>query len=298
MCIRDRSNITWYDRGTTSVPYKMYKFYVDETDFSKMREFQTFYFQDLGINIPSTELLNYFDDKYKADNYIQTYDIVGQKLQREVLIQLSTKEENRNSPMIQTGSTFSLSPNFISLPSIDIFIYGGDDFDYITSTSSYPRQVTLSGDQTIDISKSYILNSDFTSGLFINSKWVTGNYFNYNSDYSFTSYNGYTASMTASTGEIRLQVGGQYRPDIIGNTFSVSEIAFVNGLYYDSTLNISNPGTNLVKLPDTYKVNSISTGSQSRYIDLQDIMTQSVINNLSDFSNQKYLVTKLSLIHI
>lgn len=280
----EESNIIWYD-SNTDVPYKMYKFYLTDTNWLRLSEFQNFYFQDLGINIPSNELLNFFDDKFSIGHYNQTYDIPGAKPERKVLVQLSTKEENRNSPSIISGTATELKPNDISLPSIDIFIHLGEDFDYGTS-STYTRPFI---DNTIDISKAYILDSDFVSGLFKNSKWVTGNYFNYNADYSFPSDDGYVVSVTASTGQLAIPIGGKKRIDIIGSTNSVSQIVFLNGLFYDSN---RNGGDNLVPLSDTYKVNSISSGTSSRVAYLQDIITQSVINSFSNFNSQKYFVTK------
>lgn len=279
----EESNVIWYD-SNMDVPYKMYKFYLTDTNWLRLREFQNFYFQDIGINIPSTELLNFFDDKFSIGHYNQTYDIPGSKPERKVLVQLSTKEENRNSPGIISGTATLLVPNDIALPSLDIFISLGEDFDYGTSSSSTRPFI---GD-TIDISKAYILDSDFVSGLFKNSKWATGNYFNYNADYSFESKNGYIASVTSSTNEISLPIGGKKRNDIIGSTNSVSNIAFINGLYYDSNLN---GGDNLIPMPDTYKINSITSGTSSRNIYLQDIYTQSIISGFTDFTSQKYLKT-------
>ena len=139
----------------------------------------------------------------------------------------------------------NVQPNDVALPSLDIFIEGGDNFDYATG-SVFPRPFI---NDTIDITKAYILDSDFVSGLFKNSKWVSGNYFNYNTDYAFISSGGYTASV--SGGSMSLNIGPRRRYDILGTTNSVSQIAFLNGLYYDSTLN---GGNNLVPLPDTYRI--------------------------------------------
>ena len=280
----EESNIVWYDETSNPVDYKMYKFYVTDTNWRRLREFQNFYIDGIGINIPSDELLRFFDDKFSLGHWFQTYDIIGSKPERRVLIQLSTKEENRNSPGEIISLDNDLQPNFDNpLPSVDVFISGGDDFNYGASTS-YPRPFIA---QTIDIERGYIIDSDFISGLFKDSRWISGNYFNYNQDVSFSSGSGYTASVTASTAELELNIGGDWRPNIIGTTSDVSNIAFVNGLWYDSTLN---GGSNLVKLPDVYKVNSIVVTS-SRQIVLQDILTQSVLNTFGNFTDQPYLIT-------
>lgn len=287
----EESNISWYSE-TETVDYKMYKFYLTDTNWLRLREFQNFYFQDLILNIPNQDLLNFFDDKFSIGQYLQTYDIIGSKPERRVLVQLSTKEENRNSPGSIVGLTNSIEPNFDNtLPSIDIFIEGGDDFNY-SATSSYPRTFIS---ETIDISKAYILDSDFVSGLFKNSRWITGNYINYNADYSFTQNSGgYTASISSTSSELSLTIENNKRKDILSVGSSASQIAFINGLHYDSTLNVSDPGYNLIKLPDTYKITSLNIGVSNREITLQDISTQSVILNIPTFLDKKYLLTKNS----
>ncbi len=292
----EESNITWYS-ATQSVDYKMYKFYVTDTNWARLREFQNFYFQDLGINIVSNELLNFFDDKFSVGQYYRTLDTIGGKYSRRVLVQLSTKEENRNSPgVISLGGTVSMQPNDNALPSIDIFIEGGDDFVYGAS-SSYPRPFIA---DTIDITKSYILDSDFVSGLFKDSKWISGNYFNYNADYSLVSYNGindgYMSSYDSVNEELILKLYYQrYRKDILGTQSDVQNITWINGFYYDSTLN---GGGNIVKLSDTYKIVNIATFSYvipySTYgkdFYLKSIFTQSSNYTLPTYTNQQYIRT-------
>jgi hypothetical protein len=289
----EESNIVWYDENSLPVNYKMYKFYLTDTNWLRLREFQNFYFQDLGINIPSTELLNFFDDKFSVGQYYQTYDMTGgtpSKPERRVLIQLSTTRENRNSPgtIVATSPQSdgnNVQPNYVALPSLDIFIEGGDDFDYATG-SVYPRPFL---NDTIDITRAYILDSDFVSGLFKDSRWVSGNYFNYNNDYAFSSSGGYTASVDSPNRKLTLTVGPRKRYDILGTSSLVSNIAFVNGLWYDSTLN---GGSNLIPIPDTYRVTDLIDVPGSRFLELQDIMTQSVMSSFGSFVGQKYLITK------
>jgi hypothetical protein len=289
----EESNIVWYDENSNQIPYKMYKFYVNDTNWVRLREFQNFYFQDLGINISSTELLNFFDDKFSIGQYYRSLDTIGGKFTQRVLIQLSTKEENRNSPgVISSGGTVSMTLNDNALPSIDIFIEGGDDFVYGTS-SSYPRPFIA---DTIDITNSYILDSDFVSGLFKDSRWVSGNYFNYNADYSLISNDGYLSSYDTLTKELALKSYYQdFRRDILGTNSTVQNITWVNGLYYDSSLN---GGINIVKLSDTYKINNVATFSNiipysnfGRDFYLQDLYTQSGNNVLPTFISQQYIKT-------
>lgn len=287
----EESNIVWYDENSLPVNYKMYKFYLTDTNWLRLREFQNFYFQDLGINIPSNELLNFFDDKFSVGQYYQSYDnLTGTppKPERRVLVQLSTAKENRNSPgdIVLTSPASNgnnVQPNDVSLPSLDIFIEGGDSFDYATG-SAYPR--TFIND-TIDISKAYILDSDFVSGLFKDSRWISGNYFNYNKDHAFGSSNDFYLSTSVNSTDkiLTLNIGPKKRYDILGTNSNVSDIAFVNGLWYKST------SSNLVPLSDTYKIINISPVLGTRFIELQDIMTQSVLSTISSFSGSSNLLT-------
>lgn len=286
----EESNIVWYDK-TSNLDYKMYKFYVTEDNFRRLNDFQNFYFQDLKIDIPSTELLHFFDDKFSVGHYEQTYDGPNAKKSRKVFVQLSTKAENRNSPGIISGTQTAPEANFSNtLPSLDVFIHEGDDFNYATA-SYYPRDFIAN---ILDITKGYIIESDFVSGLFKDSTWVSGNHIDYNQEYSFYQSSTVmipliysdvprysTASLTSASQEISIDVPSERRPNIIGTTSDVSQIAFVNGLYYDTSLSV---GANMVKMPDTYKVMSMGTVSGGREIVLQDISTQSIISDLPDFN--------------
>jgi hypothetical protein len=245
----EESNITLQGED-----WKMYKFYINENNWRRIREFQNFYIQDLIINIPSDDILNFFDDKFSIGNWTQTYDTISGKEERKVIIQLSSKEENRNSPGSISGSVVNLQPNFEALPSIDIFITPGENFNVGTS-SSFPRPFI--GD-TIDISKAYIIDSDFVSGLFKDSKWISGNYINYNADYSFetTPGLGYTASFDGDL--LSLNIGGEKRLN------TINDIVWVNGLWYQDS-------NNLIKLNDTYKIVNLNSDPNSRVIDLDSI---------------------------
>jgi len=282
----EESNIRWFNEDTplsTGVDYKMYKFYITDASFLRMRELQYFYLKDVTVNLPNQELINFFDDKFQIGHWTQTYDVIGDKPAREVLVQLSTKEDNRNSPGVITTET-DLQPNFDNtLPSIDIFISGGDDFNF-ASASSYPR---IFIENTITVDDAYVLEGDFVSGLFKDSTWVSGNYVNYNLDYSMKQvdgvYDGSTTfgplSIDTSEQSIDVKLPNEQRPNIIGTSSYQSKIVFLNSMYYDSTLNTLNTGTNLVRLPDTYKVTSYSTFSTNTQYTLRDVSTQSTISN-------------------
>lgn len=265
----EESNIIWYDKDS-SVNYKMYKFYLSENNWLRLREFGNFYFNKLGINILSDELLNFFDDKFSLGHWEQSYDSYGGKKFRKVLVQLSTAAENRNSPGVISGEDNNVEPNDISLPSLDIFIEGGEDFEFQNS-EVYPR--IFKGD-TIDISSAYILDSDFKSGLFKDSTWVSGNYFNYNSDYSFQQSGSYDITSDTNNRALKVKVEPKRRVDLLGLTTSQSNIVFLNGIWYDG----SSWGENLLKLKDTWRILS----ENNREFILQDVLTQSSLSTVDD----------------
>ena len=357
---------------------KLYKFYITEDSFERLRDFQSFYFDNLKLNIPNTKVLNQFDDKFTIDSYDFSYDEITGKMTKKILVQLSTAAENLKTI---SGLSNQLIDNIkTSYPSIDIILSNGQDFDNsrtTIATGSYYFDITpltlmpswngtysnigtlqtsggvftfsnatssqslytnlqstigtwtysgttfsvsgtptfesislidengefeevfsfrlsfyddiVSNGKIIDVTDAYIIDSDFKSGLFKNSNWVTGNYINYNKDYSFdtlpVSEYYQNSSLDSSSNSLSLIIKEKLRRDLI----SQGDIAFINALYYDTTLN---SGDNLVKLPDTYQVNSIFVSSQ-RTFELFDFVngTNSSIYNSPSFNISSYLKT-------
>jgi hypothetical protein len=261
-------NVTWYDPNSNGTKdYKLYKFYITENGFNRISEFQNFYFQGLKINEDTTNPLHFWDDKFTLGQYSKSQDdLVDGKTYSQVIIQLSTPEDNRNQVGQITGASNSLIPNFYPLPSIDVMIYNGPDFNYGTS-STYPRPFL---GEVLDIEEAYIIEADFISGIFQNSKWVSGNYINYNLDHSLKldSFGEYqTSNILAPTQSLTMKVGSSLRPPIFTTDTIGSNIAFINHLKYDSSPTYS--------LSDTYKV----TGVGSDYT-LQDLGTASVLPSI------------------
>jgi len=380
----DESIFNWYD-GEDYVQYKMYKFYINNDGFNRLKEGQSFYFDGLNITKNNSPVLNFFDDKFTIDSYYSTFDD-NFKNEKRIITQLSTKEDNYK---ILTGLYGSVSiNNNYGYPSIDIIMcatpsnnienfnsqiiteyYGPYTFDIsqFTSTTSWNAtssilQIFYSGTsstisstfsnsvlydeltnlsigtwtysgnifsvegsytydsllltdgtdfsdvliysiqsskdmffettKTLDISEAYLVDSDFKSGLFKDSNWISGNYINYNKDNSIntglsSSYYD-SVNIDNSLGSIELSVYPNFREEL----FNESDILFINGLYYDTTLT---GGSNLVKLPDTYKVNSNTTGGNGRILKISDAiyMTSSVLFNVTNLSGSA-LTTKFA----
>lgn len=261
-------NVNWYDPNSNSnQDYKLYKFYITQNGFDRIEEFQNFYFQGLKINEDTTNPLHFWDDKFTLGSYYRSSDIIGGKTHSQIIIQLSTPEDNRNQIGSIVGASNSLVPNFYPLPSVDVMIYNGPNFNY-GSTNSYPRPYL---GEVLNIDDAYILESDFISGIFQNSKWISGNYINYNQDHSLElNINGQyqPASILPATQSIAMLVGDSLRPPIFTTDTTGSNIAFINHLKYDD-------GSLTYSLNDSYRVTS--TGNTYT---LQDIATSSVISSL------------------
>jgi hypothetical protein len=365
--------LSWWD-GPEWVSFKLYKFYINQEDVSRLVNFQNFYFQDLKITTPNSDVLNFFDDKFSFDSYISSYDTIQSKRRRRTIVSISNKEDNlrtlsnsltsnkivdnlkyhgyasidllicatpssniqdfntkevtelygpyqfnltefQNSPSWNTqASNFEIESSggiftFSTIPlvsniydeltnlSIGTFTYSGFSlnvegvysynritlFDSIDSSevsifsTRSSRNVIDETFTELDISNAYIIDSDFVSGLFKDSTWITGNYINYNRDHSIEmniNSDRFPSELdnSLSVPKIILPSG----PILRKSTLEVGDILFFNGMYYDANLL---GGNNLIKMPDTYKIESVFE-STTRIFELTDFVngTSSVLN--------------------
>ena len=149
-------------------------------------------------------------------------------------------------------------------------------------------EVIVENNSLLDINRSYILDSDFKSGLFEKSVWSSGNYINYNQDHTLpvlsdTDY--YSAiNIDNITGYLTLNLLSSNRRRIS----NVNDIVFFNRLQMDSSL----VGyQNLVRLPDTFKINFLNETNNS--YQLEDILNsnQSVFLTLTQSLNSETVLT-------
>jgi hypothetical protein len=170
------------------------------------------------------------------------------------------------------------------------------DVDPITNvlynTINFESNRSFDQDPFIDISKAYIIDSDFKSGLFKDSEWVTGNYINYNRDYSLeTDIDGYyiNSGITSSTAtaSITLNVGDEDRYNI----FEVGDSAFLNGVYLDANL-LNSPSDDLLKIPSRLTLDSINESINGRHFTLIDNTVSSPLISVGeDFYDENWLLT-------
>ena len=165
-----------------------------------------------------------------------------------------------------SGNIFNVDGAY-SYQSITLTDVDGGEYN-INSTQSSRKAISDSL-KTLDISKAYIVDSDFKSGLFEGSTWISGNYINYNKDHTFRTLQNSDSygdiQIDNTTGTFNFSINSDYRKSLI----DVDDILFLNALYYDTT---AYGGDNLVRLPDSYKVSNISLGGNGRIIQMYDIV--------------------------
>jgi hypothetical protein len=154
------------------------------------------------------------------------------------------------------------------------------------------EEQTLEFNDVVNLNNAYILDSDFKSGLFKDSTWVSGNYMNYRREHSLTTntsvrYNGEVEDGGPVGKLLSLSSGNTKREKLI----ELNDIVYLNGFYLDSTI-VS--GENLVKLPSIYKVSQLTSALSAQTFKIYDLVygTSSVIYNIpSTSTSQKVFLT-------
>lgn len=292
--------------------YKMYKFYISEDSYNRLRHKDHFYIKGLNINNNTKDVINYFDKNFRLDSYTDYDDGLYyhpqpqiDKIGSEYTVCLSTPEENayimvpvKDISNLYATIAFGENPN--KMFSIDIIVkvslptshslytrdFNGNlvhgrsfnvSFDVPPSylTPSYPTSLG----NVIDISSTYILDSDFKSGMVESSNWNGGNHINYSYDCKINSLvptfgGGYYISIVSLGGDkINVEVPN---PGISDNFIDINDIVYLNGVdnFFSS-----------IRLPDTYKVTNIIPSMGGRTLELQEILTDgatiSVISGLT-----------------
>lgn len=265
--------------GTTSNDkWKIYKFYIDEKDCSRLKSLDKFYIKGLKVNSDYwsntyEEILNFFDRGLILDSYSDYEDFkklsAYDKCRIDFVCKLSTKAENKYklSAYDDNGyytSVYSL--NDIEMPSIDIIMRASDDtttddMGVVFSSGNYNTEFVIPPSpgssvsflgNNIDFSNAYIVDSYIDSGVFEESNWNSGSFYNYNTDTRiYGDFNNGTLLMTYTGSQVTVELPIGLVND---NYFKIGDIVYLNSVDY-------NNGISVTRLPNTYKVNSINTGS-------------------------------------
>ena len=285
--------------------HKLFKFYINEKDYKKLKLGDNFYINGININDNSKNPITFFDKKFKigkwtefSDDYSTSFINDDYSIERnnnidnfykrgfEYNAYISTPEENGYILNSITSSvsldflvtaTISASANIVAQStaligtnsnsnyySVDILVSVQDiinrDIDSTEYNFNYNlnpgTQATYLGNK-IDISKAFISNSNFESGIFETSDWNNGYYINYNNDVNISSLTGSgTYKISINTSNNTLNVFNTQYDNINYKEFlyNVNDIVYLNSIDYIN-------GDLITRLPDTYEVLGVNLNS-------------------------------------
>jgi len=272
--------------NSSNTKYKIYKFYISESDYSRMKSLDKFFIKGLKLNsedywtLKYNKILNFFDRGFILDSYSDYEDVETTtgftKKSIDFTCKLSSKAENTYKlSAYLTGITYvtgTYSLNDIQLPSIDVTVriepylsYIGGFFsttnDYNYTFESLPIGGTLSYiGNNINISDAYIVDSYFNSGLFERSNWNSGDLYNYNSDTKIDgnpNYGSYSISVVSSTQlSTTLPIDTTRLKD---EYYKAGDVVYLNAIDY-------NNGNSVTRLTNIWKIDTIFPFRLSEYL--------------------------------
>ena len=255
---------TWTVYSDPLNPYlesKIYKFYISEDNFSRLKHNDQFYINGISggyeqLSNANSDLLTFFDKRFVIGDYTYHYDDTPGPTKNgvEYTVYLSSSKENS---YVISGTSIS-GTNSINLPSIDIHLYNPPS-QYISN---------------FDITNAYIIDSDFRSGLFDKSDWNSGNNINNNYDNvipNISLYGGdYNISIT-TPGDNKLTI-------VMPSALIEDNLTKIGSIVYLNSVDMIDVNSNLIQLPDTYRIYNILP---PRTLILEELGTYSVIAGLS-----------------
>lgn len=281
--------------------HKVFKFYIDKDGYNRLKNGNSFYLKGITINNNSNDILNFFDKKFKITSYTEyTEENFGinenGKKGYDYSSFLSTPLDNSYLFGISSiGSKYytkigDVNPNS-KYYSVDIWVSRYDiDNIIISENINFDKSI-------VDIKNAYIIDSDYNSGLMINSDWNNGNHIESNNDNNITipSLEGGYYNLSIDT-DLSIIATTSYDSDY--SEYSESEKINVGDVVFLNSVDL-NDG-NIIRLPDSYKVVSISNNGS--VYKLAEIGTYSQITSTSsgyfytDKSENRYgYISKLKI---
>jgi hypothetical protein len=280
--------------STNNADQKVYKFYIDKDGYERLRTGDSFYIKGLKINDNSKNVINFFDKKFKIGSWTEYTEEnfglnINGKRGYEYSAFLSTPLDNSykftsvynlSTPFYYTSS-YDLNTNS-KYYSIDIWASRFDIIGLLTSENmNFNRGATASTDNyiidtlslgnIIDISSTYIVDSDFESGLIENSDWNSGSHIEANNDNNITipSLSGGVYNLSINNNGYIVATTSYIPSNIESSLVRVGDILFLDSVDF-------NYGT-ISRIPDSYKVISNTNGVYT----LKELGTASQIVGLS-----------------
>lgn len=237
--IKVLANDTWVvnvDPSNTFAQSTIYKFYISEDNYFRMKHKDQFYIS--GILVNNNDILNFFDKKFILNDYTYHDDEINSgaiKAPYNYTVTLNTAKENEY--VISGTSVSGTNSNY--LPSVDIHVQ--------SSTLGLVEG-------TMDITNAYIIDSDFRSGLFEKSDWNSGSSITHNYDnviQTLSPLGGYYDISVTTPGDNKLTISMPSPVSIDDNLIKIGSIVYLNAIDHVDVL------SNVTTLPDTYKVSNI-----------------------------------------
>jgi transcriptional regulator with XRE-family HTH domain len=277
------------DNLFNDVTHKVYKFYINELEFNKLKFGDYFYLSNFNNN----QLTNFFDKKFKVSSWVEYVDFFSGDLPNlpnnlpnntfykrgiNMAVFLSTPLDNlklynsyRISPLQVKTNVLGNNPN--KLFSIDIVvstydidnikISSSDKFKNLNLDFNVERKISSISDPTmpktisftIDHNNIFISKGDIESGIINNTDWNSGNHIQSNNDMCITplSNEGGTVNITLNSSK-KLEVNlnrNINNLEIERDIVKLNDIVYLNSIYYKID-------SNYTRLGDTYRVINIT----------------------------------------
>lgn len=271
------------------VTHKVYKFYVNEVDFNRLKLGDYFYLQNLKVD---NNPINFFDKKFRVSSwteYVDFYsgdiDIIPQDIPNdtfykrgiEVCVFLSTPIDNQmlyNSYRTSSLSinTISIEENLNKLHSIDIVVSTydidgnkikvNDKFKDLVLDYNRDRKVATPTDlvlpnvvfNKIIFNDTYLMKGNIESGIVNDTDWNFGNNIESNKDLMISVINNIGGKLNInlnSNKKLVINLGNSSFKELKKNSLKIGQIVFLNSISY--LVNNNN-----IKIGDTYKIISLT----------------------------------------
>lgn len=295
----DNIKILAYDELTLKVhdiipnrpSHKVYKFYISDKDYKKLKIKDRFYIKGLRLNDDSKYPLNFFNKKFKLSTWTEYIDFYNNnsfyKRGIDMCAFISTPEDNKwlyntynDGTNISNVITQEIDSSLSSYYSIDIFVSISDinsqlvespnqnipnselskyglqlNKDLQSATPSDPSKMNNTLRNIVDISNAFIVNSDFESGLIETSDWISGNHVNYNNDVNMTKINNnfgeYDIIANTASSTLLVKTTSDY---ISGKFDSGSDCLSQGNIVFLNSVYYQSSSGQYTRLPDSYKI--------------------------------------------
>ena len=239
----------------TGASHKVYKFYISQSSYQRLKLRDRFYFKGLKFNNNSNYPLNIFDKRFRFSSWTEYFDDLSPtysfyKRGFEVGAFLSSPADNYyqynnylsgGTVIVATSSNqkYSIDIVFSTNDKLNLQIPGLNFNSDTTSTGTSSLTMSTSLGNIIDVSGAWILDSDFESGLFETSNWNSGYHMNYNNDVNMTTNPaiGKYYNITVATSSQSLIISTLYDQLFVEageNCLNPGNVVYLNAVDYDT----------------------------------------------------------------